>query len=80
MLCNIYVAFCGTLKGDSMKFKPYSPSEMAAWKRGKIAAYYANKSRCSGNSKPYPQKVKFSDFSADAAMKKALERTYGSTK
>ena len=61
----------------------YSPAEIAAWKRGKIAAYYAEKARqhrldaeqIKSRSTP-----KYSSFDADAALASALNRTYGGKK
>ncbi len=62
-----------------MKFKVYTEAEKAAWLKGKISSYYANRSRerrkkcCSGTS----TKVKYSTYSSEDAFARALERTYG---
>ena len=63
-----------------MKFKAYTPAEVAAWKCGKIAAYYALKRQQGQKSSGQVQNAKYNNFSVDYAFQKAFERTYGSKK
>ena len=62
--------------------KRYSDKEREAYRRGKIIAYYQNKKkqkRASPCSSKPPSKVKYGNYDANEAFRKALERTYGPT-
>ena len=61
----------------------YSKSEMDAWKRGKIAAYYAEKARQRRQASERHKLTaipKYSNYNADSALELALKRTYGGNK
>lgn len=60
--------------------KRYSDKEREAYRRGKIIAYYQNKKkqkRAPPCSAKQPSKPKYGNYDANAAFKRALERTYG---
>ncbi|MBE6645929.1 MAG: hypothetical protein E7612_11275 [Ruminococcaceae bacterium] len=56
-----------------MKYHKFTAAEKAAYRAGKIRAYYQNKSRC----KKTAQKPKFVSFDVNEAFARALERSYG---
>ena len=56
-----------------MKYHKFTAAEKAAYRAGKIRAYYQSKSR----AKKAAQKPKFVDFDVDETFARALERTYG---
>ena len=60
-------------KGETMKYHRYSATEKAAYRAGKIRAYYQNKRK--SQTKP---KMRFGgSFDVDEAYARALERSYG---
>ena len=56
-----------------MKYHKFTAAEKAAYRAGKIRAYYQNKSRAKKSAK----KPQFINFDVDEAFARALERTYG---
>ena len=56
-----------------MKYHKFTAAEKAAYRAGKIRAYYQYKSR----AKKANKKPKFINFDVDEAFARALERTYG---
>lgn len=56
-----------------MKYHKFTAAEKAAYRAGKIRAYYQNKSRC----KKTAQKPKFVHYDVNDAFARALERSYG---
>lgn len=56
-----------------MKYHKFTAAEKAAYRAGKIRAYYQNKSR----SKKAAKKPKFVDYDVNEVFARALERSYG---
>lgn len=56
-----------------MKYHKFTAAEKAAYRAGKIRAYYQNKTR----AKKAAKKPKFINFDVNEVFARALERSYG---